>query len=227
MAKSILPDISTPINITVTLYWAWRHLQSPASQLFTQPFIQAQIKENIKEYFAWYLYRHKHYSDIIMSMMASPIPSLTIVYSTVYSGRDQRKHQSSASLAFVRGIHRWPVNSPHKGPVMWKMFPFDDVIMELLQLYVPQGSASLSLGFLHFPHLCQLALRGHTPAVWTNNPIVEAAKMVGRLLALMKQFPSFVIFSIFSELPRKKMVQCYTYCKTSNIRHISRQYHWW
>ena len=49
--------------------------------------------------------------------------------STVCSGADQRKHQSSASLAFVRGIHRWPVNSPHKGPVTRKMFPFDDVIM--------------------------------------------------------------------------------------------------
>ena len=55
---------------------------------------------------------------------------LTIVYSTVYSGADHRKHQSSASLAFVREIHRWPVNSPHKGPVTWKMSPFDDVTME-------------------------------------------------------------------------------------------------
>ena len=44
-------------------------------------------------------------------------------------GRDQRKHQSSASLAFVWGIHRWPENSPHKWPVTMKMFPFDDVIM--------------------------------------------------------------------------------------------------
>ena len=64
-----------------------------------------------------------------MSAMASQITSLTIVYSTVYSGANQRKHQSSVSLAFVRGTHRWPVNSPHKGPVMRKMFPFDDVIM--------------------------------------------------------------------------------------------------
>ena len=53
-----------------------------------------------------------------MSAMASKITSLTIVYSTFYSGADQRKHQSSVPLAFVRGIHRWPVNSPHKGPVM-------------------------------------------------------------------------------------------------------------
>ena len=64
-----------------------------------------------------------------MSAMASQIASLTIVYLTVYSGANQRKHQSSASLAFVRGIHRWPVNSSHKGPVTRKVFPFDDVIM--------------------------------------------------------------------------------------------------
>ena len=61
-----------------------------------------------------------------MGAMASQITSLTIVYSIVYSGAGQRKHQSSASLAFVQGIHRWPVNSPHKGPVTRKMFPFDD-----------------------------------------------------------------------------------------------------
>ena len=60
---------------------------------------------------------------------ASQITSLTIVYSTVYPNADQRKHQSSASLAFVRGIHRGPVNSPHKWPVTRKMSPFDDVIM--------------------------------------------------------------------------------------------------
>ena len=70
-----------------------------------------------------------HYSDVIMSPMASQITSLTIVYSTVYSGADQRKQQSSASLAFVRGIHRWPVNSPHKWPATRKMYPFDDGIM--------------------------------------------------------------------------------------------------
>ena len=64
-----------------------------------------------------------------MGTMASQITCLTIVYSTVYSGADQRKHQSSASLAFVRRIHRRPVNSPHKWPVTRKMFPFDDVIM--------------------------------------------------------------------------------------------------
>ena len=69
-----------------------------------------------------------------MGAMASKITSLIIVYSTVYSGADQRKHQSSASLAFVRGNHRWSVNSQHKWPVTRKMFAFDDVIKSLGQL---------------------------------------------------------------------------------------------
>ena len=78
-----------------------------------------------------------------MSAMASQITSLRIVYSTVYSSGDQRKHQSSASLAFVRGIHRRPVNSPHKGPVTRKMFPFDDVIMTQLS----NGEKSFGISF--------------------------------------------------------------------------------
>ena len=77
-----------------------------------------------------------HYSDVIMSPIASPITSLTIVYSTVYPDADQRKHQSPASLAFVRGIHRRPVNSPHKWPVTREMFPLDDVIMVVVDALV-------------------------------------------------------------------------------------------
>ena len=68
-----------------------------------------------------------HHSDVIMNAMASRV---LIVSWSVCSVVDQRKHQSSASLAFVRGIHRWPINSPHKEPVTRKMFPFDDVIMD-------------------------------------------------------------------------------------------------
>ena len=70
-----------------------------------------------------------HYSDLIMSAMASQITGVLIVYKTYCSGTDQRKHQSSTSLVFMRGIHRWPVNSPHKGPVTRKMSPCDGVIM--------------------------------------------------------------------------------------------------
>ena len=66
-----------------------------------------------------------HHDDVIMGAMASQITSLMIVYSTVYSGADQSKYQSSASLAFVWG----PGNSPHKWLVTRQMFPFDDVIM--------------------------------------------------------------------------------------------------
>ena len=90
---------------------------------------------------AWSMFGH--YNDVRMSVMASQITSLTIVYSTVYSGTDERKHQSSASLAFVRGIHRWPVNSPHKGPVTRKMFPFDDVIMAMAVRCMGIGYASV------------------------------------------------------------------------------------
>ena len=71
-----------------------------------------------------------HYSDIIMGTMTFQITGVLMVCLIVCSGTDQGKHQSSASLAFVRGIHRWLVNSPHKGPVTRKMFPFDDVIMK-------------------------------------------------------------------------------------------------
>ena len=78
---------------------------------------------------------NKHYDDVIMTMLAFQITSLTVVYSIVYSGVNQRKHQSSASLAFVREIHRGPVNFPHKWPVTRKMFPFDDVIMISIYCY--------------------------------------------------------------------------------------------
>ena len=72
-----------------------------------------------------------------MGAMASQITSLAIFCSTVYSGADQRKHQSSASLTFVRGIHRGLVNSPNKWPVTRKMFPFDDVIMKCFMTTFP------------------------------------------------------------------------------------------
>ena len=94
----------------------------------------------------------EHYCEVIMGAMTSQITSLTIVYSIVHSVADQRKHQSSASLAFVQGIHRWPVNSPHKWPVTRKMFPLDDVIM-IVQIHVA------STGTIHeCPITCETIL---------------------------------------------------------------------
>ena len=93
----------------------------------------------------WLTLTHvNHNSDVMMGAMASQITGVLIVYSTVCSGADQRKHQSSASLAFVRGIHRWPVNSPHKRPVTRKRFPIDDVIMKKgLLWWVTRRTSSL------------------------------------------------------------------------------------
>ena len=99
--------------------------------VFNVPYdwFDAKKKDNIRVCLifnseAWHHRLHfKHIGGIIMSAMASQITSLTIVYSIAYSSADQRKHQSSASLTFVRGIHWWPVNSPHKGPVTRKMLP--------------------------------------------------------------------------------------------------------
>ena len=72
----------------------------------------------------------RHYNDVIMGTMTSQITGVSIVCLTVCSGEDERKHQSYVSLAYVRGIHQWPVDSLHRGPVTRKMFPFDDVIVK-------------------------------------------------------------------------------------------------
>ena len=71
----------------------------------------------------------EQYTDVMTIAMASQITGVSIVYSTVCSGTDQRKHQSSASLAFERVVHRWPMNSTHKGPVTRKKLQCDDVIV--------------------------------------------------------------------------------------------------
>ena len=101
-----------------------------------------------------------HYNDVIMSAMASQITNLTIVYSTVYSGADQRKHQSSASLTFVGG----PMNSTHKGPVARKMFPIYDVIM--LTIVTPHSWMNTCTNINHCdkmqcPITCWLVLWKH------------------------------------------------------------------
>ena len=88
-----------------------------------------------------------------MGMIASQITSLTIVYSTIDSDADQRKNQSSASLAFVWGIHWWLVNSPHKWPVRQKIFPFDDVIMVYCKIKLKKRYFGNRLFQTHFDWL--------------------------------------------------------------------------
>ena len=119
-----------------------------------------------------------------MGAIASQITSLTIIYSTVYSGADQSKHQSSASLAFVWGIYRGPVNSPHKWPVTPKMFPFDDVIMSSACILYGanvtrdvQGSDNVSNHCRHWLTQCpsywrywsSIATRGKALTKWGQN----------------------------------------------------------
>ena len=112
-----------------------------------------------------------------MNTMASQITGVLIVYSTICSGSDQREHRSCASLAFVKRIHRGPVSSPHKGPVMQKIIPFDDIVMiqpdsrPVCQQWL--GAEALkwscpSQWWLLFPHLhqSQLASWCYTNVTW-------------------------------------------------------------
>ena len=134
-----------PNKLFWTRIWIWIHLHNIHQHLFRSLTRHSYITCHMIWFFTmdnliniwWYMHvfhipcavypvlhvhSHFHHSDVIMGTMASHITSLTILYSTVYSGAYQRKHQSSASLAFVRGIHRWPVNSPHTGPVTRKIW---------------------------------------------------------------------------------------------------------
>ena len=134
--NTIIPlnDVSITSNPVTTLFWrkddviivSYVHWVVGSSS-------ETTLNDNAPSTQRIWLVEHTyvlwHYNDVIMGAIASQITSPTIVYSAVYSDANQRKHQSSASLAFVQGIHRGPVNSPHKWPVTRKIFPFDDVIM--------------------------------------------------------------------------------------------------
>ena len=114
-----------------------------------------------------------HYCDVIMGAMASQITSLPVVYSTVYSGADQRKHQSSASLTFVRGIHRWPVNSAHKWPVTRQMFSFDNVIMA--QNFLHSRGHTMTKTPIHCKHTSMLP----SMVFWDTRHYYKALKSYG------------------------------------------------
>ena len=119
-----------------------------------------------------------HYNDVLMSAMTSQITSVSIVYSTVCSGVDQRKHQIDASLVFVCGIHRWPMNSPQKGPVTLKMLQFDDIIMHMCIAYLiklwsmPEFLYGLSWSFIFWQ--CIRGLWNHQLFQYvTTNYLIE------------------------------------------------------
>ena len=103
-------------------------------------------------------YASCNYSDVIISTIASNIASVSMIGSTVCSGPYQRKHQSFASQAFARGIHQWPVNSSHKGPVTRKMFPFHDIILRVchtLSLLISvTGNQMVITYFMHVVRHC-------------------------------------------------------------------------
>ena len=135
----------------------WRHLHSCTKGFITPPLC---------------MIISRHYNDVIMSAMASQITGVSVVCPTVGSVADHRKHQSSASLAFVQGIHRWPVNSPHKRPVTRKMFPFDDVIMNCHIYPIWAGTSNYTPQYLRniitcsYPWYLLLAQKSSYVCIW-------------------------------------------------------------
>ena len=103
-------------------------IQHRVSLSLKLPALQLYYRDLQKIWTFWYISPNPNmaplpvYIFIAVCAMTSQITGVSIVYSDA----DQRKHQSSALLAFIRGIHRWQVNSPHKAPVTLNKFPFDD-----------------------------------------------------------------------------------------------------
>ena len=103
-----------------------------------------------------------------MGPIASQITSLTIVNSIVYSGADQRKHQSSASLAFVWGIHRDRWIPRTKGQLRGKCFhlmtsSWFAVVSRLLGMLQIHGSSKMPNTLVPPAslQLCNNCARGH------------------------------------------------------------------
>ena len=133
-----------------------------------------------------------HYNDVIRGAMASQITSLTSVHSTVYSRRRSKKHQSSALLAFVRGIHRWPVNCLHKGPVTWKMFPFDDAIMVHWYTAVPVCSPWYSRQTLHGSQM--------RSNYWISFVSPKSYLCIAFVSVLLYEISGYILDSVITEL---------------------------
>ena len=121
------------------------------------------------------------YTDVIMTTIASQITSLTIVYSTVYSDADQRKTSKLRVTGLCVGNSPGPVNSPHKGPVTRKMFPFDDVIMRL-------GIACLWGGeYAAFPQMQNIGVS--LLKLWIDQPVELAVLWAAMMIFITRLVP--------------------------------------
>ena len=145
-------------------------------------------------------------SDVTRSAMASQITGVSIVNSTVYSGADQSKHQSSASLAFVWGIHRGPVKSPHKGPVTRKMFPFDDVIIKWWRLSLVRCQATMKTNVdCHldpkFRDIC-IKIQKYPKRKCISNVVWKIAAILSRLDVLKR----YLFYNCFWRVWRAKVI---------------------
>ena len=119
-----------------------------------------------------------------MSAVPSQITSVSIVCSTVCSGEDQRKHQSSASLAFVRGIHRWPMDSPNKRPVTRKYYhlvmPWPECTHIVPALsYREFGDFGPKVGLIHSIPL----VRNYSPFLRIENCMLNITFIFGRCMS--------------------------------------------
>ena len=150
----------------VTVMWNGRHFQNDIC-LYTGV-VGMEKNSSYLLYRVFEVRLLAYWLDVTMSMMASLITGVSIDYSIVSLGADQRKHQNSASLAFVRGIHRWLVNSPHKGPVTPKVFPFDDVIMESCGWWCMEPNTLNQLFLLCCPNLHHIT--AHLLDIFKNVP---------------------------------------------------------
>ena len=153
-----------------------------------------------------------------MSTMASQITSVLIVCSTVCTDADQRKHQSSASLAFVRGIHRWPMCSPHKGPVTRKIFSFDDAIMNA-SYFVTSGLFSLNanVAATKWPPVYQ----GHYKRIFLNWNISISIKILFKFASTipMNNMPSFFQTKSFRKGDKPLFESMVAWFTDAHLRH--------
>ena len=141
----------------------WFIILYPNSEIRCRRFICSFTNKHEFEQVCFYLVILLHCIGVIISVMVSQITSVSIVYSTVCSGANQRKHQSSASLALVREIHWWPANSPHKRPVTRKIFPLNDVIIYLEEQALCYWDRVYSKVCKHHPSVvCFMVYVGHS-----------------------------------------------------------------